>query len=95
MYVFLASRHSRKKRIEELAVICDCINNIDEADCIIGIATENLHSKNGRSFDFIIIGGRPKDTDPEAIEKCRQLFGQMQFELIYDFPKEKPRIIRP
>ncbi|MCH7820356.1 MAG: hypothetical protein IIB40_12535, partial [Candidatus Marinimicrobia bacterium] len=91
-YLFLASRHIRKERMEELTEVAYRLNNITDAECIIGIATENYNTKSGRSFDFIMLDGIEKDERKESILLSKESFGNINPTRIYDFPKDKPVI---
>jgi hypothetical protein len=90
-FVFLASRHPRKERIEQLHRICECVNNTIESDFVIGASTESLQisEEKGNSFDFFMLDDSTREKDPEVVENCRKLFSQTEMVQIHDFPRNE------
>jgi hypothetical protein len=89
MFLFLASKHSRKARIEQLQVMANCVNNILNPKRVIGIATESETVPNGRSYDFICIEDLPPDEIKEHIDICKKLFDNLKYDIEFDFPSDK------
>lgn len=93
IFVFLASRNKREKRVEELSVLVYCINSTYDAKQVIGIATQNFSINEDRIFDFMAADYSTKDFDPNTVKRCKELFGKINFHRLYDFPEDCRKII--
>lgn len=91
IFLFLSSRNSRTKRVEELTIMIDCVNNILNPKRVIGIATESENALKGRSFDIMCLEDVPPSDRNEDIENCKQFFGEFNMGFEYDFPADKRR----
>lgn len=92
-YFFLSTALSAEKRKEVLLTLSTCLYDLyNEIQTVVGVATENMHSTKGRSYDFIYIKDIERDNDIEHIKTCKQFFDELRFEKIYDFPSDKPRL---
>lgn len=94
-YVFATSRLDRRERFKKLMILVDCINNITDADFVVGLATDNFGSKDSYSNDFIFLEGTSKSQDSNVIENCKKFFKTPNYETCYDFPSDKPKILLP
>lgn len=95
MYFFFTSRHERKERLEGLRTFSTMLYDLHkEIDRVVGIATENLHSSSGRSFDFILIEGIIREKDENLLKQFKEtFFKDLEYNRLYDFPDDKPQII--
>jgi hypothetical protein len=96
MYLFLASRHGRSERINQLLNMCVClITTQTDLDFVVGVATDSsVRARNtGSSFNYMVLDSEARDSDPEAIENCRKLFSKYRWDTLHDFPSENRRII--
>ena len=95
LYFFLCSRHERHKRLEELRTFSTLLYDIcKDIDRVVGVATENLHSDSGRSFDYILLEGIVREQDEKLLKKFKEtFFKDMEYNQLYDFPDDKPQII--
>ncbi|OPY77992.1 MAG: hypothetical protein A4E65_02486 [Syntrophorhabdus sp. PtaU1.Bin153] len=89
-YVFMASKHERKERIEDLLTISTCVLDCTECKLIVGVVTESAEIGKlvGRSFDYLMMDETLRSTDPRDVEDSKQLFEQIEYVRIYDFPTE-------
>ncbi|RPI19198.1 MAG: hypothetical protein EHM58_02455 [Ignavibacteriae bacterium] len=95
MFFFLCSRHNREKRLEELQIFSTTIYDLHkDINRVIGIATENLHSATGRSFDYILIEGIVREQDEDFLKEAKHtFFKNMEYISLHDFPDENLSII--
>lgn len=94
-FVFMASKYSRKERLRHLEILCDCINHLANVKRIVGVATEGMNPKDGRSYDFVYMEDFPKEGDSEYIKHCKEYFQGFHEENEDDFPNDEPNIIKP
>lgn len=95
MFLFLASRNDRTKRLEEMSVLLRCLLSIYEIDFAIGVGTEDMPSKVGRSFDFLMMDKAFRETEPKLVDICKKHFGDLNLQRHNDFPSQSGRLIIP
>jgi hypothetical protein len=72
-----------------------CLLSLYDAEFVIGVGTENIPSDSGCSFNFLVMDEKFRDADPETIDNCKKLFGELRFESFYDFSSEQRRLTLP
>ena len=93
--LFLAFRGERADRVKLLKSLCYLTIIKMHSKSALGIATENMNSIGGRSFDWMLLDYAETPNDPDAEAQIDNVFGDeipMQF---YDFPHEGRKIVLP